>query len=54
MGQEHEFPDELLPSNMFTLKRSPILWIGSGISKRYAVGSRHGTSFLEVLQNASV
>ena len=38
MGQEHEFPDELLPSNMFTLKRSPILWIGSGISKRYATG----------------
>ena len=38
MGQDSGFPRELLPSNMFTIRRSPILWIGSGISKRYVEG----------------
>lgn len=35
---ESDFPEELLPSNLFMMKRSPILWIGSGISKRYVHG----------------
>ena len=38
MSAAPDFPEELLPSNMFTMKRSPILWIGSGISKRYVEG----------------
>ncbi|MDO5861899.1 MAG: SIR2 family protein [Thermoplasmata archaeon] len=27
-----------LPSDMFSMKRAPILWVGSGISKRYVEG----------------
>lgn len=38
MNQESGFPEQLLPSNIFTLKRPPVLWIGSGISKRYVSG----------------
>lgn len=38
MDHDSEFPSELLPSNIFANKRSPILWVGSGISKRYVDG----------------
>ena len=38
MNDKPVYPEALLPSNMFSMKRSPILWIGSGMSKRYVEG----------------
>ncbi|MDO5853967.1 MAG: SIR2 family protein [Thermoplasmata archaeon] len=40
MSGESSYPEDLLPSNMFSMKRSPVLWIGSGISKRFAENFR--------------
>ena len=34
----NEFPDELLPSNMFSMKVAPVLWIGAGLSRRFVKG----------------
>lgn len=35
-----DYPIELLPSEIFTIKRAPVLWIGSGFSRRFVKGFR--------------
>ena len=45
-----DYPKELLPSNMFSMKSSPILWIGAGLSKRFVDGYR---SWSDLLKDAS-
>lgn len=46
----NEFPDEFLPSKIFNSKKAPILWIGSGISKRYVKGFK---TWEELLKSAA-
>lgn len=35
MSAINEFPKELLPSNILSMKSAPVLWIGAGLSKRF-------------------
>lgn len=38
MPSTGSFPEELLPSRMFESRNAPVLWIGSGLSKRFVEG----------------
>lgn len=38
MSSTGSFPEHLLPSHMFESRNAPVLWIGSGLSKRFVEG----------------
>lgn len=38
MSSTGPFPEHLLPSNMFESRNAPVLWVGSGLSKRFVEG----------------